>query len=232
MSKVRVRVRQNVETAHRVLFCLMVGLRWSVEMSRQSAPFVGRLKGAIPEPVRQVLRHRPGLVSVSPELLLMGCQDGFDSIAFAEAIGSTQFETTTMDQSPHVALLQTSIQAHGVLTDEELQKSKYWEFAQLITQISGEYFGARTNEEVLGVTRNFIDWGLQSSPRVTEAGKSAMDNSRVLVARIKGSSRYQIVDGHHRVAVAIVRGDKVIQVHQTWLSVDSPWPPTQSLSRQ
>ncbi len=225
MSKVG--TRQSHRKIHRVLFCLMVGLRWSADMSRESTPFVGRLKSTIPESVRQALRHRPGVVSVRPELLLMGCQDGFDSIAFAEAIGSTQFEITTMDKSPHVALLQTSIRAHRDLTDEELQHSQYWEFAQLITKVSGEYFGAQSNEEVLKVTRNFIDWGLQASPRVTELGKSAMDETRVLVARIKGSSRFQIVDGHHRVAVAIIRGDKVIQVHQTWLGVDSPWQSAQ-----
>ena len=44
----------------------------------------------------------------------------------------------------------------------------------------------------------------------------------ILVAPIKGSDHYQVLDGHHRVALAAVRGERTVRVTAKWTPVTTP----------
>jgi SAM-dependent methyltransferase len=158
---------------------------------------------------------------VDPSLLLVGAQGGHDAVAFASATGLLGLGSTPMDRSPHVGLLHDAIECGRPLTDDELRASAYWAFAHRVAEIDGSWFGARSDSEYLDVTRNFIDWALERSPRVTgSAGTRFEDN--ILVAAISGSPMFQIIDGHHRVAKAIARGDTSLRVDRTWLGTETP----------
>ncbi len=207
----------------RALFCRLVGLRRSVEdvSDRRTTEIRRRHASPLRKVLRRGLRHRPGVVEVPPGELLMGCQAGLDAIAFAEAVKSVQFVGLAMRRSPHVEILQLWEERNGRLSNEDVRSSHYWEFAQQIREVTGRFFGARTDDEVLSVTRNFAEWGRGDSPRTTlEGGSSRAD--KVLVAAVTGASTFQVVDGHHRVAVAIVRGEAKITVQRTWLSMPLP----------
>lgn len=172
-------------------------------------------------PLRQLIRRRPRLINVDPSLLLVGAQGGYDAVAFAEARGMLGLGSMPMEDSPHVQLLRAAVESKSDLTDDEIRASAYWAFAHWVASVDGAWFGAHTDEEFLEVTRNFIDWALQRSPRYTDAAGSPFED-QILVATISGSPMYQLIDGHHRVAVAVVRGDTTLRVRRTWLSSETP----------
>jgi hypothetical protein len=171
--------------------------------------------------LRQFIRRRPGFIDVDPSRLLIGAQGGHDAIAFAESLGELRLGSTTMVDSPHVRLLQAAMEHSSSLTDAEIRASDYWAFGHSVAAIDGAWFGANDDDEFLTVTRNFIDWTLERAPRVTSSAGSPFDD-HILVARVNGSPMLQVIDGHHRVAAAIVRGETSLRVNRTWLNVETP----------
>lgn len=215
--------RHRARLVERALFCRSLGLHRSVE-SRRASSSASQAPNRIHEILQFAARHsthRPGSISLAPGPLLMGCQVGLEPVAFTVATHGRWGRSTPMSESPHVELLREALNARRALSDEEIMHSPYWEFAQDLIGIAGEFFGMTSDHDVLGVVRNFIEWGLGGSSRVTSAGGSAA-RDEVLVARVPGSTKFQIVDGHHRVAVAIIRGDTTIRVSRTWLSTGVP----------
>jgi len=169
----------------------------------------------------RALRQRPGQLVVSSKVLIMGCQCGLDSIAVAERSNSLRMGSTLLTHSPHVEILEYASQLSRELSDDEITTSSYWGFANCMVELSGDYFGARTDEELLVAIRNYVDWALGKAPRATMAWGS-YPGHEVLVAPIVGTSYFQVVDGHHRVAVAILRGETDLRVRRTWFSVETP----------
>ena len=158
---------------------------------------------------------------MNPVELLMGSQAGFDPEAFAGAVGSNRWTVAQVEESPHVQLLRLAKNSPTELSDEEIRSTDYWSFAQSIIEVSGEFFGVHDDDDVLKVTRNFLEWGLGSAPRITLGGGSRRGES-ILVARVTGTEKFQIIDGHHRAAVAVVRGEARISVRRTWFNVEAP----------
>lgn len=210
---------------HRRTFCYVLGLspyppRAPGEVRVSVAE---RLSHVVPfaRALRQIIRRRPRLVRVDTSLLLVGPQGGYDAVAFATATGSLGLGSTPMDRSPHVRLLHEAIDRGAPLTDDELRASEYWAFAHRVADLDGSWFGARSDSEFLEVTRNFIDWSLDRSARVTEAAGTPFEE-HILAAAISGSPAFQIIDGHHRVAKAITRGELSLLVNRTWLGTETP----------
>src|ERR1019366_851286 len=221
------RVRRLQELKRRA-FCYTLALSWSppgaaTPVSSSRVSIAERVSLVLPfaRQLRQFIRRRPGFIQVDPACLLVGAQGGHDAIAFAESLGELCLGSTTMEDSPHTRLLRDAAEHSGLLTDAQIRGSEYWAFAHYVADIDGAWFGARDEEEFLEVTRNFISWTLERAPRVTSSAGSPFDD-HILVARIAGSSMMQVIDGHHRVAAAIVRGETSLQVNRTWLSSVTP----------
>ncbi|HEY8081635.1 MAG TPA: hypothetical protein VIE15_06050, partial [Acidimicrobiales bacterium] len=213
---------RRARSAHRKVFCYTLALSHSAEGGAGGQPSLAvRASRVVPyaKSIRQHIRHRPGLREVDASRVLMGGQGGSDASAFAAALGTLRYGSTPMDQSPHVELLRMA--AGRDLSDDELRSSRYYEFSHDVVRASGSFFGVRTDDEILDVTRNFIEWALEGSPRVTYSSSSPFEDN-ILVAKIAGSPLYQVIDGHHRVAAAIARGDDTLLVHRTWLSTETP----------
>lgn len=216
-------LRSRVRAVRRTLFCGSLGLKESASALHQNtAPRRHVYRNPrLPKWVTSLMLHRPGFVALPPESLLMGCQTGLDPVAFAIVTHDPLYGSTRMLKSPHVELLESAMNANRALTDAEIMSSNYWSFAQVIVKISGEFFGMRSEQELLQVVRNFLDWALGDAARVTTLGGSSVEDD-ILVARVPSSSKFQIVDGHHRVAAAITNGQTLIRVRRTWLSTGVP----------
>ena len=201
------------------LFCYCLGLSPanSGVTSRPNVAF--RLGRLLPfhRSLSRWIRIRPRVIDVNPASLLMGCQAGLDPIAFADAVHSARWVDAQVEESPHVRLLRLAIDSSTELSDEEIKSTEYWSFARSIFEASGEFFGAHEDDEILKVTRNFIEWGLGTAPRMTPRPDSRGGDG-ILVARVSGTKNYQIIDGHHRAAIAVVRGEPSIAVRRTWLN--------------
>lgn len=172
--------------------------------------------------IRQVIRHRPGTRVVPVSRLLMGGQARLDATAFAKVIGTLRMGSTPVAEGPHTQLLETARVAGRPLTDEELLATPYLAFARQIAVEWGNYFGATSDAELLELARGLIDWGLgDSATRLTKTSGSK-EGDGVLVAKVSGSDAYQVMDGHHRVAVATLRGETHVRVQRTWLNAETP----------
>ena len=216
------RLRRTARDAHRRVFCYSLAL--SIERSEQDGTesLAVRLATALPfgDVVRQQVRHRPGLRTIPVSSVLMGSQAGLDSAGFAHAFGTLRFGSTPMDQSPHVQLLRLAMSLDRPLSDEELRAAPYYAFARHLASIWGNYFGASSDDELLELSRNFIDWSRGIAPRVTP-NRGSRFRDGVLVAKVAGASAFQVIDGHHRLAVAIAQGQTSVRVYRTWLSTET-----------
>jgi hypothetical protein len=218
-------VRRVAWEAHRRVFCYALALSPSLRVVHdpEHVTIAERLSHVVPfaRTLRQLIRRRPGHARVDPALLLLGAQGGHDAVAFSEAIGSLALGSRQMDASPHVDLLRSAVKAQRDLTDDEIRDSEYWAFAHSVSEMDGSWFGANTEVEFLEVTRNFIEWALDRAPRKTRAAGTPFDD-KILVAAISDGPLFQIIDGHHRVAASIVRGNASLRVHRTWLRSVTP----------
>jgi hypothetical protein len=223
LSTLALRLRRGARDAHRRVFCYSLAL--SPERSAQSGgpSLAVRLAASIPfgDVLRQQVRHRPGFRSIPVASLLMGSQAGLDSTGFADAFGTLRYGSLPMDQSPHVELLRLARRVARRLSDDEIRATSYYAFGRHLASIWGEYFGAATDDELVQISRNFIEWSFGNAPRITAHSGGSRFGDEVLVAKISGSSAYQVIDGHHRLAVAIARGDTTARVHRTWLSAET-----------
>lgn len=222
-NSLTLRLRRSVRDVHRRVFCYSLAL--APERSAQSGgPSVAvRLAANIPfgDVLRQQVRHRPGFRTIPVSCLVMGSQAGLDSPGFADAFGTLRYGSLAMDQSPHVELLRLARRVSRPLTDDEIRTTAYYAFGRHLASIWGDYFGAATDDELVEISRNFIEWSFGIAPRVTAHTGGSRFGDEVLVAKVAGSTAYQVIDGHHRLAVAIARGDTSVRVHRTWLSSET-----------
>lgn len=222
LNSVSPRLWRSAREAHRRVFCYSLALARERSEQAGTPTLAVRAVGKIPfgQVLRQQVRHRPALRKIPVSRLLMGSQAGLDSSGFAEAFGTLRFGSTPMDHSPHVELLRLADRTQRPLCDEEIKATAYFEFARRLADTWGDYFGAETDEEIVEISRNFISWSQGMEKRSTgNSGSSLRDH--VLVAKVHGSPTYQVIDGHHRLAVAIVQGARTVRVHRTWLSTET-----------
>jgi hypothetical protein len=172
---------------------------------------------------RSVLRRRKQ-VKVPIEKLLLGPQNSRDWSAtdFAHQTGWLLWGSTRVVDGPHVALLRLAAE-HGPegLTDEEILKSEYGRMANACIENQGRYFSATDAPGVITLARAFIGQNRRTESGPGTAAASAATDP-ILVAPIRGSGCYQVIDGHHRIAVAVVQGRRTMDVTVKRVSVTTP----------
>jgi hypothetical protein len=165
----------------------------------------------VPAPARialsKALLRRPWSLAVPVEKLLLGPQNARDYSAadFAAHLGDLMWPSTPVADGPHVALLR-----QRPATDEEILASPYGKMALACVRSQGRYFAATDPAGVVAGARAFLD------------GATRPGDAPILVAPVKGSDYYQVLDGHHRIARAIVRGEVTVDVTAKWFAVTTP----------
>jgi hypothetical protein len=177
----------------------------------------GLRRAPVPEPVRLAvsnhLLRRPGTVAVPVDRLLLGAQNArsFTAEEFAAQAGNLMWASTRVADGPHADLLRRSAAANGGgLSDEEILDSDYGRMALTCVRAQGGWFSATDAEGVVKIARSFL------------AGESSADDRPVLVAPIRGSDCYQVLDGHHRIARAAVEGRPTVDVAVKRFAVTTP----------
>jgi hypothetical protein len=180
---------------------------------------VGRLRGLpVPLPVRlavsERLLRRPGTARVPVGDLLLGAQNAryFSAAQFAEQTGDLLWASTPVADGPHAHLLRAARERDGrPLTDEEILASPYGRMALDCIRTQGAFFAATDADGVIAAARSFLAGTVSADPR-----------RPILVAPIAHSTRYQVLDGHHRIAHAAVNGDPSVEVVVKRGSVTTP----------
>lgn len=195
-----------------------------------SGPVYGRLVDAgravpLPPKARVVLStavlRRPWRLSVPMDRLLLGAQGGWTAREYASRTGDLLWPSTPLLEGPHVGLLKL---ADGTpdLSDQQILDSPYGRLGKGCIKAGGAYFGATDDAGIITVARGFIARyrGETTSPERRPEQSGALDP--VLVAPVRGSGLYQVLDGHHRLAIAAMKGETTARVVAKWMPVTTP----------
>lgn len=185
-----------------------------------------------PQSVRRVgarLRRRPGLRTVALRDLLLGDEGGLPAGDYAVATDDLLRPSTTIDRWPHVRLLEEYRKEGGeVLASERLSQTEYVRNARRCHEVTGRYFSATDESEILEVARGFLNWA-DGGPAPVRGAEGTPVGAPVRVRPIRQSDCFQVIDGHHRLAIAYANGAFQADVSVDWRAV---WTPLQNLLRE
>ena len=178
----------------------------------------------VPAPVRQRLHAtvpwKPGTRHIRVDRTLYGTQAGIPGKEFARRTGDLLWPSRRVADGPHVGLLRLAAGTSD-LTDEQILASDYTAFARLCLKEAGHYFWATDDEGIVEVARDFIGRADGTGSTVRRAHQSPAD-APIRVANVRESDCYQVLDGHHRLALAAFRGQHSVSAKVKWVSVTTP----------
>ncbi len=158
--------------------------------------------------------------------LLLGAQAGLDAGGVADLLGDLFWGSTPITEGPHAELLRLGKTAPAQLSDQAILDSRYGRMARAVIDGRGRFFDAIDDAGIVSLARDFIarqDSGSGAWQAGTVRPRSASTSSDpVLVAPISGSSLFQVLDGHHRVAAAAARGATHVRVSRKRFPVTTP----------
>jgi hypothetical protein len=111
----------------------------------------------------------------------------------------------------------------ATLSDDDIVASDYGRMALRCIDARGSYFGVTDHSGVVALARDYIARYRGEAPN----GDAAADyrsrgHDPVLVAPVRASECYQVLDGHHRIALAAARGEQYAEVTTKWLPTTTP----------
>jgi len=138
------------------------------------------------------------------EQLLVGGWNGMSAKRFAKATGnllSRRRGWSTPRRSSCCGVLMGSARSSTRPTVSVTLLT--WQHVRAAAELSGHHRGARTEEEFLEVAREFLD---RYRGRVIpyRPGRTT-DGALPRVRRIRQSECFEVMDGHHRLAIEIAR---------------------------
>jgi hypothetical protein len=210
------RVRHELNKAR---FILVLGAERIYAWLRSAA------RPVLPEPVRnwlaRVLFTRSRSFEIEIAQILQGPQRNMSAMDYAATTRDIMWFSTPMELGAHTRLLVQAVQqAPRQLSDKEITESDYGRNALRCIELFGGYFWATTAAEIPDIARSFIA-RFQGEWQAPRAGQSTLRDP-ILVAPIYGSSCYQVIDGHHRIAIAAAQGKSHVLAKQRRLSVGTP----------
>jgi protoporphyrinogen oxidase len=154
-------------------------------------------------------RHRRQFVAT--DRLLVGGWNGMSARRFAETTGLLLDPSTRLTESAQVDLLRRhDTIGTTVYNDEVLIETAYFKRVRAAASISGHHRGARSDEELIQLAREFLD-RYQGRTIPYRPGRSSA-NVLPRVRRIDRSECFEIRDGHHRLAIEAARGAREVEV--------------------
>ena len=162
---------------------------------------------------------RPGLTRVPVERVLLGGQNDLTAAEYADASGDLLWPSRLVAKGPHADLLLRA--RDGELDDRAILRSSYAEMARTCIRLSGSYFGATDDEGIVRVARDFEAWALGEGEPTPLPSRSERD-APVMLAPIRNSDCYQVVDGHHRLAALSLAGEPSVPARLRRMAVTTP----------
>lgn len=177
----------------------------------------------VPASVRTRLRERlawhRGLRWVPVDALLLGPQNHGSVAEFSRALGDPGWGSRPVAVGPHVDLLRPR-----VMSEAEILASSYATMARAAIRLDGQYFGAVDDAGIVGLARAFRSepGPAPSVGRAPDVVHRSAPGTPVDVAPIADSACYQVLDGHHRIAAAVVAGQQQVPVRVRRIPVRTP----------
>ena len=171
---------------------------------------------------KAVLR-RPRPIRVPIDSLLLGAQVGVPAAQVAEIVGDPLWPSTRVVDGPHAALLRLADERGAALSDDDIVASDYGRISLRCIDARGSYFGVTDHHGVVALARDYIARYHGKTPTNNAAADyRSRHNDPVLVAPVKASECYQVLDGHHRLALAAMQGEQYVEVSAKWRPTTTP----------
>jgi 2-polyprenyl-3-methyl-5-hydroxy-6-metoxy-1,4-benzoquinol methylase len=154
------------------------------------------------------LRKHPKLLlkEVEPAKLLMGGECGVPSATYARFIGDLLRPSRSILDSPHVQLLRAYREdGEEIFAPGRFETTAYYENSAKCIELYGNSFAAKDPRDIVKKARKFCQMADGKMYGERDMGES-WQGSAVVIRRIRYSDCYEIIDGHHRLAVACVNG--------------------------
>jgi hypothetical protein len=157
---------------------------------------------------RRLRTHDPRQVDI--DQLLLGDSPDVSMPNFGWMIDDLGYSSTPVERWPHTELLRDFARdGEAVFAPERFAASSYARHCMRFIDLVGDFQGTTDPAQLVDVGRDFVARaGGASTPR----RRHQSGEGPVLVREIKWSDKYQVVDGHHRVAIAHTQGDTTIEV--------------------
>lgn len=158
-------------------------------------------------------KHRLESFDVPVGKLLRGGENEIRAARYAELAGNLLRPSTPAAGGPHVALLREYERiGEGVLAPGTFERTAYYRNAEECLRLTGTYF-VDDLSKFRGLAERFIHEYRKARPCRTETSEP------IWVRPIRHSSCFEIIDGNHRFARAILAGRKTVPV---WLYDKEP----------
>ncbi len=204
--------------------------RCAQERPRAERPGVraaGRRRALPPIPaaarvaVSTAVLRRPWKVPVRFDQLLVGAQGGWTAREFADRTGDLLWPSTLFLDGPHVALLRLADERPD-LSDDDILESATGGSGCAASRRAATTSAAPTRPASSRRRAFIARYRGEEVPGGTPRPQQSGPQDPVLVAPVRGSEQYQILDGHHRLAIAAMGGADGANVVAKWLPVTTP----------
>jgi hypothetical protein len=163
--------------------------------------------------------NRPYSGEIDLRRTLVGGEGTYDAVSWAERTGDWQRVSTPLANSHYVGFLaQYQTLGERILEWKNFEHTAYFKNALRCIEFWGDYFGQRTRDGIQAQARAFITLyeriknGDASEVSFPSAKDHAVRRSRPRVRETLTARMFQIVDGHHRLAIAWILGDRKSRV--------------------
>lgn len=163
---------------------------------------------------REIVRRRGVTISIGKAQL--GGTRGHGAVEFGLGIGDPDWAATPLVAGPHADLYRRFAESTDTI-DWRDPTIPYVALAIGCIDGFGEFCGCRDLDEVVElVVHRKVLWDADNELDVSP------DVGRALVRPIRGTDRWEVVDGHHRLCRAWQRGATTAQVDVTWSTSPDP----------
>jgi O-antigen/teichoic acid export membrane protein len=155
------------------------------------------------------------LVPIRVDLCLRGGDSGVTATIFSRMVGDFRYASRTIAEWPHVKLLQQYDDMGERIWEQEIfENTDYYRNAALNIEIFGRYFDAVLPDQIQWGARRFAYayHGLDMSTlpqRIPNYERNPYEY--IAVRPVKDSAYYQVCEGHHRLAMAYMKGQITVR---------------------
>jgi 2-polyprenyl-3-methyl-5-hydroxy-6-metoxy-1,4-benzoquinol methylase len=155
-----------------------------------------------------------GLREIPLTKFLLGDENGVTASALARITGNLSRASTPIERFPHILLLRQYQKIEDRLLEPVIfEQTPYYQNGRECIDLMGHYFEAWNDSDIIKVAKRFMDHFNGATP-AAELHEGQSDPGKPIHVRpIRLSDCYQVIDGHHRLALAQVRGQATIPVY-------------------
>ena len=191
---------------------------------------------SIPMPARQRISslkerlkeaaRKMRLETIPVDACLQGGDSGMSAGGFSRMVGDVRRSSRSIAEWPHVKLLREYERLGDEIWEWDVfERTDYYRNAATCIEMCGRYFDAVAPDQIQLGARRFVGCYLgtpSTLPRQVDQSDEEGKRQYVTVRPVKDSPCYQVCDGHHRLAIAHMKGIRAVRGFIEYPPVTTP----------